>query len=264
MKIYLKLIKNVLNFGKDKKDRTGIGTLSIFGYNMRINLKNGFPLITTKCCHIRSIIYELLWFLKGETNIDYLNKHKVSIWDEWADEKGDLGPIYGKQWRSWKTNNEKKIDQIKNVINEIKNNPNSRRIIVSAWNVSEINKMALPPCHVLFQFYVLNDTLSCQIYQRSCDVFIGLPFNIASYAILLHMISQQCSLFPGELLWTGGDVHLYKNHISLAKKQILRKPRQLPQLTILNKPKSIFDYNFKDFKIINYQPYPSIKAKVAI
>ncbi|CAL4323821.1 thymidylate synthase [Buchnera aphidicola] len=264
MKIYLKLIKKILNFGKDKKDRTGTGTLSLFGYNMRINLKNGFPLITTKCCHIRSIIYELLWFLKGKTNIQYLNKHKVSIWNKWANKEGNLGPIYGKQWRSWENNTGKKIDQIKNVINEIRNNPNSRRIIVSAWNVGDISKMALPPCHVLFQFYVLGKTLSCQIYQRSCDVFIGLPFNIASYAILLHMISQQCDLFPGELLWTGGDVHLYKNHISLAKQQILRKPRKLPKLVIKNKPQSIFDYNFQSFKIINYKPYPSIKAIVAI
>ncbi|WP_343153415.1 thymidylate synthase [Buchnera aphidicola (Mindarus keteleerifoliae)] len=264
MKLYLNLIKYILKFGKSKNDRTGIGTLSIFGYNIKINLKNGFPLITTKCCHTRSIIYELLWFLKGKTNIKYLNQKKVSIWDKWANKKGDLGPIYGKQWRSWEDKKGKKIDQIKNLINEIKNNPNSRRMIVSAWNVGDINKMALPPCHTLFQFYVLKNTLSCQIYQRSCDVFIGLPFNIASYSILLHMISQQCNLYPGNLLWTGGDVHLYKNHVSLAKQQILRKPRKLPKLILKNKPKSIFLYKFNNFKIIGYQPYPSIKATIAV
>ncbi|AYN24640.1 thymidylate synthase [Buchnera aphidicola] len=264
MKQYLNLIKKIIKNGKSKKDRTGTGTLSIFGYNMRFNLKKGFPLITTKKCHIPSIIHELLWFLKGETNIAYLNKNKISIWNNWADEFGNLGPIYGKQWRSWNTTEGKEIDQIKNILQQIKEDPNSRRILVSSWNVGEIDKMSLAPCHVLFQFYVLKKKLSCQLYQRSCDVFLGLPFNIASYAILIHMIAQQCDLQVGDFLWTGGDVHLYKNHIESAKKQILRTPRKLPELIISKKPKSLFHYSFEDFKIIGYNPYPLIKGKISV
>lgn len=264
MKQYLELIKKIIKKGNVKKDRTGTGTLSIFGHNMKFNLKKGFPLITTKKCHIPAIIHELLWFLKGETNVKYLNKNKISIWNNWADKFGNLGPIYGKQWRSWETCDGKKIDQIKNVLNQLKKDPDSRRMLVSSWNVGEINKMSLSPCHVLFQFYVSEKKLSCQLYQRSCDVFLGLPFNIASYAILIHMIAQQCNFEVGEFLWTGGDVHLYKNHIELAKKQILRIPRKLPELIIQRKSQSLFDYDIKDFKIVGYQPHPAIKAEISI
>ncbi|QCI22876.1 thymidylate synthase [Buchnera aphidicola] len=264
MKQYIKLIKTIIKIGNKKTDRTGTGTLSIFGYNMKFNLKIGFPLLTTKKCHIPSIVHELLWFLKGDTNIDYLNKNKISIWNNWADQSGDVGPIYGKQWRSWNAPGGNKIDQIKNVLTQLKNNPNSRRILVSSWNVGEIDKMKLPPCHVLFQFYVFNNTLSCQLYQRSCDVFLGLPFNIASYSLLIHMIAQQCNLKVGEFLWTGGDVHLYNDHIELAKKQILRTPRKLPKLIILKKPQSLFQYSLQDFKIIEYYPHPSIKGKISV
>ncbi|QCI17827.1 thymidylate synthase [Buchnera aphidicola (Acyrthosiphon lactucae)] len=264
MKQYIKLIKKIIKVGNQKKDRTGTGTLSIFGYNMKFNLKKGFPLLTTKKCHIPSIIYELLWFLKGDTNVNYLNKNKISIWNNWANKFGDVGPIYGKQWRSWSTLEGSNIDQIKNILIELKQNPDSRRMIVSSWNVGDINKMRLPPCHVLFQFYVFKNILSCQLYQRSCDVFLGLPFNIASYAILIHMVAQQCNFKVGEFLWTGGDVHLYNNHIELAKKQILRTPRKLPELIILKKPKSLFQYSFEDFKIVGYHPYPSIKGKISI
>ncbi|QCI21155.1 thymidylate synthase [Buchnera aphidicola (Hyperomyzus lactucae)] len=264
MKQYLKLIKKIIKIGNQKKDRTGTGTLSIFGYNMRFNLKTGLPLLTTKKCHIPSIIYELLWFLKGDTNINYLNRNKISIWNNWADKSGDVGPIYGKQWRSWNTEKGEPIDQIKKILIQLKENPDSRRILVSSWNVGEIDNMRLPPCHVLFQFYVCNKTLSCQLYQRSCDVFLGLPFNIASYSILVHMIAQQCNLKVGEFLWTGGDVHLYNNHIELAKKQILRIPKKLPKLIITRKPQSLFEYSFKDFKIIGYDPHPTIKGKISI
>ncbi|WAI11628.1 MAG: thymidylate synthase [Buchnera aphidicola (Macrosiphum albifrons)] len=264
MKQYIKLIKTIIKIGNKKTDRTGTGTLSVFGYNMKFNLKAGFPLLTTKKCHIPSIIHELLWFLKGDTNIDYLNKNKISIWNNWADKSGDVGPIYGKQWRSWNAPEGNKIDQIKNVLIQLKNTPNSRRMLVSSWNVGEIDKMKLPPCHVLFQFYVFNNTLSCQLYQRSCDVFLGLPFNIASYSLLIHMIAQQCNLKVGEFLWTGGDVHLYNNHIQLAEKQILRIPRKLPKLIILKKPQSLFQYSFQDFKITEYYPYPSIKGKISV
>ncbi|AWH90363.1 thymidylate synthase [Buchnera aphidicola (Melanaphis sacchari)] len=264
MKQYLHLIKKIINNGNLKKDRTGTGTLSIFGHNIKCDLKKGFPLITTKKCHVPSIIHELLWFLNGDTNIKYLNENKVSIWNNWADKSGNLGPIYGAQWRSWKASSGKKIDQIKNILKEIQENPDSRRIIVSTWNVAEIPKMSLPPCHILFQFYVFKKTLSCQIYQRSCDVFLGLPFNLASYATLIHMIAQQCNLVVGELLWTGGDVHLYQNHIKLAKKQILRIPRKLPRLILLKKPKSLFKYSFEDFKIIGYTPYPTIKGAISV
>ncbi|WWP00769.1 MAG: thymidylate synthase [Candidatus Dasytiphilus stammeri] len=264
MKQYLNLMKKVLNEGSIKMDRTGIGTLSIFGYQMRFNLQNGFPLITTKLCHISSIIHELLWFLKGDTNIAWLNNHKISIWDNWADPEGNLGPIYGKQWRNWETNTGKSIDQIHQILQQIKQDPNSRRIIVSAWNVGELDAMVLPPCHILFQFYIADDKLSCQLYQRSCDIFIGLPFNIASYALLIYMVAQQCNLKVGDFIWTGGDIHLYCNHLEQAKLQLIRKPLPLPQLVIKRKPSSIFEYCFKDFEIIGYNPYPAIRAPVAI
>lgn len=264
MKKYIKLLKKIIKHGNKKTDRTGTGTLSIFGYNMRFCLQKGFPLLTTKKCHIPSIIHELLWFLSGSTNIEYLNKNKISIWNHWADKYGDVGPIYGKQWRRWSTSEGKTIDQIKNVLQQLKSNPNSRRILVCSWNVGEINKMILPPCHVLFQFYVVNKKLSCQVYQRSCDVFLGLPFNIASYSILMHMIAQQCDFKVGELLWVGGDIHLYNNHIELAKIQILRTPRKLPKLIILQKPKSLFNYSIKHFKFLEYHPYSSIKAEISI
>ncbi|WWO96876.1 MAG: thymidylate synthase [Candidatus Dasytiphilus stammeri] len=264
MKQYLQLMQKVLTEGISKSDRTGIGTKSIFGYQMRFNLQTGFPLVTTKLCHIKSIIYELLWFLKGDTNIAWLKKHKISIWDEWADNKGRLGPIYGKQWRCWENPQGKKIDQISQVIQQIKNNPNSRRLIVSAWNVGELNLMSLPPCHLIFQFWIGDKKISCQVYQRSCDIFLGLPFNIASYAVLLTIFAQQCHLELGELIWTGGDIHLYSNHVQQAKIQIKRIPRMLPQLLIKRHPTSIFDYLFSDFQMIGYNPYPSISAPVAI
>jgi len=256
-------MKKIIKIGNKKKDRTGTGTLSIFGHNMKFNLQKGFPLLTTKKCHLPSIIYELLWFLKGDTNVKYLKENKVSIWNNWADESGDVGPIYGKQWRSWNTPKGHTIDQIQNTLIQLKKNPDSRRIIVSSWNVAEIDQMKLPPCHILFQFYVHNKKLSCQLYQRSCDVFLGLPFNIASYSMLINMIAQQCDLKVGEFLWTGGDVHLYNNHIELAKKQILRTPRPLPKL-IIQKSQSLFKYSFEDFKIFGYNPYPSIKGKISI
>lgn len=264
MKQYLKLLHKILKEGNPKKDRTGTGTLSIFGYHMEFDLKKGFPLVTTKKCHIPSIIHELLWFLKGDTNIRYLKKNKISIWNNWADEFGDVGPIYGKQWRSWNTLKNEKIDQIKNVLIQLKKNPNSRRILVSSWNVGELDQMKLPPCHVLFQFYVFEKTLSCQLYQRSCDVFLGLPFNIASYATLIHMIAKQCKLKLGKFFWTGGDVHLYNNHIKQAKEQISRTPLKLPKLQIINRPKSLFSYSLNNFKIIGYNYYPAIKAKISI
>jgi thymidylate synthase len=264
MKQYLVLMKKILDEGIPKLDRTGTGTLSIFGHQMRFNLQDGFPLVTTKKCHLRSIIHELLWFLKGDTNIKYLQDNKVTIWDEWADENGDLGPIYGKQWRAWGASDGRQIDQISQLISQIKNDPDSRRIIVSAWNVGELEQMALAPCHAFFQFYVSGDKLSCQLYQRSCDVFLGLPFNIASYSLLVHMIAQQCDLDVGDFVWTGGDTHLYSNHMEQAQLQLGRKPRKLPKLVIRRKPPTIFDYKFEDFDIINYDPYPAIKAPVAI
>ncbi|XRX42739.1 MAG: thymidylate synthase [Buchnera aphidicola (Eriosoma harunire)] len=264
MKKYLSLLKKVITHGKKKQDRTKTGTLSIFGEHLKINLNQGFPLLTTKKCHFNSIVHELLWFLKGDTNIKYLNKHNITIWNPWANESGELGPIYGKQWRYWKTYQGDTIDQIQLAINTINTEPSSRRIIVSSWNVSEINKMALPPCHVLFQFYVINNIISCQIYQRSCDIFLGLPFNIASYALLTHMIAQQCRLKVGQLLWTGGDVHLYQNHINAATIQLQRTPKILPQLILKNCPKSIFNYKINNFNIIKYIPYPSIKVKIAV
>lgn len=264
MKAYLMLMEKVFKEGQEKSDRTGVGTRSIFGHQMRFNLQDGFPLVTTKKCHLRSIIYELLWFIKGDTNIRYLNENKVTIWNEWADENGDLGPVYGKQWRHWETANGKVIDQLSDVIQQIKQNPDSRRLIVSAWNVGELEQMALAPCHLLFQFYVVNGALSCQLYQRSCDVFLGLPFNIASYSLLLHMIAQQCDLNVGEFVWTGGDVHLYSNHLEQTQLQLTREPRALPKLIIKRKPASIFDYQFEDFEIEGYDPHPVIKAPIAI
>lgn len=264
MKQYLNLMQDVLHNGTEKGDRTGTGTLSVFGRQLRFDLAEGFPLLTTKKLHIRSIIHELLWFLSGDTNIKYLNENKVKIWDEWADENGDLGPVYGHQWRSWPAPDGTAFDQITQVIDQIKNNPNSRRHIVSAWNVSEVNNMALPPCHTMFQFYVADGKLSCQLYQRSADYFLGVPFNIASYALLVHMFAQQCDLEPGEFVWTGGDTHLYMNHLDQAKLQLERDTMPLPQLHIVRKPASIFDYKFEDFEIKNYEAHPSIKAPIAV
>ena len=264
MKQYLALMQKILDEGTPKSDRTGTGTLSIFGHQMRFNLQDGFPLVTTKKCHIRSIIYELLWFLKGDTNINYLKDNKVTIWNEWADENGDLGPVYGKQWRAWGAADGHQIDQISQLIAQIKNAPDSRRMIVSAWNVGELDQMALAPCHAFFQFYVAQGKLSCQLYQRSCDVFLGLPFNIASYSLLVHMMAQQCDLQVGDFVWTGGDTHLYANHMEQTHLQLSRDPRPLPKLVIKRKPPTIFDYEFEDFEIVGYDPYPAIKAPVAI
>ncbi|OCF97899.1 thymidylate synthase [Gilliamella sp. wkB308] len=264
MKQYLDLMKTILNEGTPKSDRTGTGTLSIFGYQMRFDLQKGFPLVTTKKCHLRSIIHELLWFLKGDTNIKYLQDNKVTIWDEWADKNGNLGPVYGKQWRAWGTADGRQVDQISQVIQQIKTDPDSRRMIVSAWNVGELDQMALAPCHAFFQFYVANGKLSCQLYQRSCDVFLGLPFNIASYSLLVHMIAQQCDLEVGDFVWTGGDTHLYSNHMEQTHLQLSREPRALPKLKIRRKPPTIFDYEFEDFEIVGYDPYPAIKAPVAV
>jgi thymidylate synthase len=261
---YLQLLEDILENGVEKDDRTGVGTLSVFGRQLRFNLQEGFPLLTTKKLHIRSIIYELLWFLKGDTNVRYLQENGVTIWDEWADENGDLGPIYGAQWRSWKGADGKTVDQISWVIEEIKRNPNSRRLLVSAWNVAELDKMKLPPCHYAFQFYVADGKLSCMWQQRSVDTFLGLPFNITSYALLTHMIAQQCDLDVGELIFSGGDVHLYKNHLEQAKLQLTREPRPLPKLVIKRKPASIFEYEFEDFEIVDYDPHPHIKAPVAV
>ncbi len=264
MKTYLDLLEHILHEGVEKSDRTGTGTLSVFGYQMRFNLNHGFPLVTTKKLHMRSIIHELLWFLKGDTNISYLQEHGVTIWDEWANEQGDLGPIYGKQWRSWPTVNGHTIDQLSEIVEQIKTNPDSRRLIVSAWNVGELDKMALMPCHALFQFYVANNQLSCQLYQRSADVFLGVPFNIASYALLTHMVAQQCNLEVGEFIWTGGDCHLYLNHIEQTRTQLSRAPFPLPKLMIKRKPSSLFDYHYEDFEFINYQAHPAIKAPIAV
>ncbi len=264
MKPYLNLLQDILDHGTPKDDRTGTGTFSVFGRQLRFDLSQGFPLVTTKKLHLRSIIHELLWFLTGNTNIQYLKDHNVSIWDEWADAQGNLGPVYGQQWRSWQAADGRTIDQVSDVIQQIRANPNSRRLIVSAWNVGELDQMALMPCHALFQFYVAEGKLSCQLYQRSCDVFLGLPFNIASYALLTHMIAQQCNLQVGEFVWTGGDTHLYSNHLEQAKLQLNREPFPLPQLKIIRQPASIFEYRFEDFVIENYQSHPSIKAPIAI
>jgi thymidylate synthase len=264
MEQYHQLLKHILSTGNKKEDRTGVGTISVFGYQMRFDLSKGFPLVTTKKLHLKSIIYELLWFLNGDTNIKYLKDHGVSIWDEWADENGNLGPVYGYQWRSWPGRNGEKIDQITKLIDQLKAKPDSRRHIVTAWNPADVDKMALPPCHALFQFYVADNRLSCQLYQRSCDTFLGLPFNIASYALLVHMIAQQCDFEVGDFVWTGGDVHIYNNHIEQVHLQLSRNPFALPQLQINRKPASIFDYQFEDFQILNYQSHPSIKAPIAV
>lgn len=264
MKQYLDYLSHILDNGIQKKDRTGTGTISTFGYQMRFNLQEGFPIVTTKKIHLRSVIHELLWFLRGDTNIKYLKDNGVRIWDEWADEQGELPSIYGKQWRRWETADGRVIDQVSQVIEQIKANPDSRRLIVTAWNVGEIDKMALPPCHALFQFYVAGGNLSCQLYQRSADSFLGVPFNISSYALLTHMIAQQCNLGVGEFIWTGGDCHIYLNHIEQVRLQLSRTPYPLPELVIKRKPSSIFDYQFEDFEIINYESHPRIPAPVAI
>ena len=264
MKQYLDLLKHVMENGSDKSDRTGTGTRSVFGYQMRFDLSEGFPLLTTKKLHTKSIIHELLWFLKGDTNIKYLQENGVSIWNEWADANGNLGPVYGQQWRSWATRDGKTIDQVSNVIEQIKKNPDSRRLIVSAWNPGDIDKMKLPPCHVLFQFYVQNGKLSCQLYQRSADIFLGVPFNIASYALLTMMVCQVCNLKPGEFIHTFGDAHIYSNHFDQVMLQVTRIPKKLPSLNMNPLIKNIFDFKFEDFSIINYDPHPSIKASVAV
>ena len=264
MKQYQDLLKHILANGTEKTDRTGTGTKSVFGYQMRFNLQEGFPLVTTKKVHLRSIIHELLWFIKGETNIQYLKDNKVTIWDEWADENGDLGPVYGKQWRSWPTQDGQTIDQLKIVLEQLKTSPDSRRIIVSAWNVAELSEMALMPCHAFFQFYVADGKLSCQLYQRSADVFLGVPFNIASYALLTHMVAQECGLIPWEFIWTGGDTHIYSNHMEQVNEQLKREPRALPKLVINPDVKSLFDFKFEDFSLENYDPHPAIKAPVAV
>jgi len=277
MKAYLQLLDKILQEGSLKGDRTGSGTLSIFGHQLRFDLQQGFPLVTTKKIHVKSIIHELLWFLRGDTNLAYLHEHKVSIWDEWADADGELGPVYGYQWRSWPTADGRHIDQIQQVIEQLKKTPNSRRLIVSAWNVADLpdesispqqnvaqGKMALAPCHALFQFYVADGKLSCQLYQRSCDTFLGVPFNIASYALLTHMVAQQCDLAVGEFIWTGGDVHLYLNHQEQAKLQLSREPYPLPTLLIKRKPESLFDYRYEDFEIVDYRSHEPIKAAISV
>ena len=264
MRQYLELMQHVLEQGYKKSDRTGTGTLSVFGYQMRFNLGNGFPLVTTKKCHLKSIIHELLWFLQGGTNIKYLNDNGVSIWNEWADENGDLGPIYGCQWRSWPKTDGQHVDQITQVIKQIKETPDSRRMIVSAWNVGDLDKMKLPPCHAFFQFYVANGKLSCQLYQRSADIFLGIPFNIASYALLTLMVAQSCNLEPGEFIHTLGDAHLYLNHLDQAREQLSRQPRELPLMKLNPVVLNILDYNFTDFTLENYNPHPMIKAPIAV
>jgi thymidylate synthase len=264
MKQYLDFMRHVREHGVRKEDRTGTGTLSVFGYQMRFDLAAGFPLVTTKKIHLKSIVHELLWFLRGETNTRYLRENGVSIWDEWADERGDLGPVYGKQWRSWPKPGGGHVDQIEQVVTQLRSNPNSRRIIVSAWNVGELDQMALMPCHAFFQFYVAAGKLSCQLYQRSADIFLGVPFNIASYALLTHMFAQQCDLAPGEFIWTGGDCHLYLNHLEQADLQLSRAPLPSPRLAIRRRPASVFDYTFDDFEFQNYQFHSAIKAPVAV
>ena len=264
MKQYLDLLSHVLDEGNIKNDRTGTGTHSVFGWQMRFNLMDGLPLLTTKKLHLKSIIHELLWFIKGDTNISYLKENNVSIWDEWADEKGDLGPVYGKQWRSWDTPDGKKIDQLNDIINQIKKNPNSRRLIISAWNPSDVGSMALPPCHCLFQFYVSDNKLSCQLYQRSADIFLGVPFNIASYSILTHMIANVTGLSVGDFVHTLGDAHIYKNHFNQAKVQLSRSIKTLPNLKFRKKFDSINDFKYEDFEILDYDPHPNISAPVAV
>ena len=261
---YLDLMRHVRDNGTVKGDRTGTGTVSVFGHQMRFDLSEGFPLVTTKKIHLRSIIHELLWFLSGDSNIRYLKDNGVSIWDDWADEKGDLGPIYGVQWRSWPTPDGRSVDQVSQILKQLRETPDSRRILLSAWNVAEIENMALPPCHCLFQFYVADGKLSCQLYQRSCDIFLGVPFNIASYALLTHMLAQQAGLAVGDFVWTGGDCHLYSNHLEQADEQLSRDFLPLPRLAIKRHPKSLFDYRYEDFEILNYESHPHIKAVVAV
>ena len=264
MKQYHDLLRHILDHGVQKHDRTGTGTISCFGHQMRFDLAEGFPLVTTKKLHVKSIIHELLWFLAGDTNIRYLKENGVSIWDEWADENGELGPVYGKQWRSWEAPDGRSIDQIAQLIEALKKNPDSRRHIVSAWNPSEVDRMALPPCHALFQFYVAGGKLSCQLYQRSADIFLGVPFNIASYALLTHMLAQQCELQVGDFIWTGGDCHIYSNHFEQVQEQLSRVPRPYPQLHIKRRPASTFEYEYEDFEVLGYDPHPAIKAPVAV
>ncbi len=264
MQQYLDLLRHIRERGTRKDDRTGTGTLSVFGHQMRFDLSQGFPLLTTKKLHLKSIVYELLWFLKGDTNVRYLREHGVTIWDEWADDRGELGPIYGRQWRAWPGPDGRPIDQISRTIDLIRRNPDSRRIVVNAWNVGELEQMSLTPCHALFQFWVGDGKLSCQLYQRSADVFLGVPFNIASYALLTHMFAQQCDLAAGDFVWTGGDCHLYLNHLEQADEQLRRSPLPLPRLALKRKPPSIFEYEFEDFQLLNYQAHPSIKAPIAV
>ena len=264
MKEYLTLMKKILDEGVSKEDRTGTGTTSLFGYQMRFNLNEGFPLLTTKKVHLKSIIYELLWFLRGDSNIKYLKEHGVSIWDEWADEEGNLGPVYGAQWRHWRCEDGTEIDQIANLMNQLRNNPDSRRLIVSAWNVAQVDKMALPPCHSLFQFYVVNNKLSCQLYQRSADLFLGVPFNIASYALLTMMIAKVCGFELGDFVHTFGHVHIYNNHREQVALQLTREPRELPKMIIHGNQRDIFDFKYEDFELVGYNPYPAIKAQVAV
>jgi len=264
MQQYLDMMRLVRDTGTRKEDRTGTGTRAIFGHQMRFDLNKGFPLVTTKKLHLRSIIHELLWFLSGDSNIAYLKENGVSIWDDWADENGDLGPVYGVQWRNWPTPDGGSIDQIAQIMQQLRETPDSRRIILSAWNVAEIENMALPPCHCLFQFYVADGKLSCQLYQRRCDIFLGVPFNIASYALLTHMLAQQADLGVGDFVWTGGDCHLYSNHLEQADEQLSRKPLPLPRLAIKRRPETIFDYKYEDFDILNYESHPHIKAAIAV
>ncbi|MCH7536302.1 MAG: thymidylate synthase [Proteobacteria bacterium] len=264
MQQYLALMRQVRDTGIRKQDRTGTGTVSLFGHQMRFDLSAGFPLVTTKKLHLRSVIHELLWFLSGDSNIRYLKENGVSIWDDWADENGDLGPVYGVQWRRWPTPDGRTVDQIEQIMRQLRESPDSRRIILSAWNVAEIDNMALPPCHCLVQFYVADGKLSCLMYQRSCDIFLGVPFNIASYALLTHMLAQQADLTVGDFIWTGGDCHLYSNHLAQADEQLTREPLPLPRLAIKRRPDSIFDYQYEDFEILNYQSHPHIKAAIAV
>jgi thymidylate synthase len=264
MKQYLDLMRQIRRHGARKEDRTGTGTLSVFGPQLRFDLNQGFPLLTTKKIHLRSVVYELLWFLRGETNVAWLRDHGVTIWDEWANEHGELGPVYGKQWRSWPAPDGRSIDQISQAVDQIRRNPDSRRIMVSAWNVGELDQMALMPCHALFQFYVAGGRLSCQLYQRSADLFLGVPFNIASYALLTHMFAQQCDLEPGEFIWTGGDTHLYMNHLAQADEQLSRTPLPLPKLVFRRRPPTIFEYDYEDIEFVNYQHHAAIKAPVAV
>ncbi len=264
MRSYLDFLRHIRDHGARKNDRTGTGTLSVFGYQMRFDLAEGFPLVTTKKLHLRSIIHELLWFLRGETNTRYLREHGVTIWDEWADAGGELGPVYGRQWRAWPTADGRSIDQLANVVRQLRDEPDSRRIIVSAWNVGELDRMALAPCHAMFQFYVADRRLSCQLYQRSADAFLGVPFNIASYALLTHMLAQQCDLQPGDFVWVGGDCHLYLNHLEQVEEQLARRPFAPPRLRLRHRPPSLFDYCFEDFEILDYQHHPAIKAPIAV